>query len=105
MDTQQIRDEGDTDDVEEEAPVSKAPPAKVPTVFDTSAADSDAEGEQEQEQEGEQEQEVAAPEPAVVKKKVVKKAAPQAEAEVEQEVSIEPEPAAKKKVVKKKVVV
>ena len=104
MDTQQIRDEGDTDEVEEEAPVSKAPPAKAsPTVFDTSAVDSDAEGEQDQEAE----EEVAAPEPAVVKKKVVKKAAPQAEAEVEQEVSpvaAEPEPAAKKKVVKKKVV-
>jgi len=107
MDTQQIRDEGDMDEVEEEAPVSKAPPAKSsPTVFDTSAADSDAEGEQEQQQEAEEE--VAAPEPAVVKKKVVKKAAPQAEAEVEQEVSpvaAEPEPAAKKKVVKKKVAV
>lgn len=107
MDTQQIRDEGDTDEVEEEAPVSKvASKSTAPTVFDTSAADSDAEGEQEQEKEQEQEDEVAAPEPAVVKKKVVKKAAPPAEAEVEQEVSpvaAEPEPAAKKKVVKKKV--
>jgi hypothetical protein len=108
MDTQQIRDEGDMDEVEEEtqAPVSKAASQQASTTaFDTSAADSDAEAEAEQEQEQEQEQAAATPEPAVVKKKVVKKAAPQVETGVEQEVAVaaEPEPAAKKKVVKKKV--
>jgi hypothetical protein len=110
MDTQQIRDEGDTDEVEEEAqaPVSKAASkSTAPTVFDTSAADSDAEQEAEQEQEEQPDEEVAAPEPAVVKKKVVKKAAApvaDTDVEVEQEVAVvaQVEPAAKKKVVKKK---
>jgi hypothetical protein len=102
IDTQQIKEDVDVEE-EEEAPVQVSKP--TPTVFDTSAADSDAE-EEEAEPVVESSSAAAAvavePEP-VVKKKVVKKAAPAAEPEVSVAVAAESEPA-KKKVVKKKVV-